>query len=69
MMYKKSGLTTAEFGVASGLKRPTLSVYPMGGTSAGVKGRGLGVPSPLRTGGSSEGSSPASSSVEFGIAL
>ena len=69
MMYKKSGPTTSEFGVTSGLKKPTLSVCPIG-TGGGVKGRGLGVPSPLRAGsGSSSGSSPVSSTVEFGIAL
>ena len=67
MIYKKSGPTAVEFGVASGLKKPALSVYPNGG---GIKGRGLGIPSPLRTGGgNSEGSSPVSSGVEFGIAL
>ena len=64
MMYKKSGPITSEFGVASGLKRPTLTTTGLGG----VRGQRLGVPSPLRTGGSSGGSSP-SSSVEFGIAL
>jgi len=67
MIYKKSGPTTSEFGVASGLKRPTLMTS--GGVGGGIRGRGLGVPSPLRAGGSSRGSSPASSSVEFGIAL
>ena len=67
MIYKRSGPIVMEFGVTSGLKKPMLSVYPSGG---GVKGRGLGVPSPLRTGGgSSDGSSPVSSTVEFGIAL
>ena len=69
MIYKKSRLVAPEFGVVSGLKKPTLSVYPSG-IGGGIKGRGLGVPSPLRTGGgSSEGSSPVSSGVEFGIAL
>lgn len=65
MIYKKSGPIGSEFGVASGLKRPTLMT---GGFGGGVRSRGLGLPSPLRTGGSSEGSSP-SSTVEFGIAL
>jgi hypothetical protein len=64
MIYRKSGPTTSEFGTSSGLKRPVLT-----GIGGGVKGRGFGLPSPLRTGGSSEGSSPASSGVEFGIAL
>lgn len=64
MIYKKSGQTAQEFGTSSGLKRPMLT-----GIGGGVKGRGFGLPSPLRTGGSSEGSSPASSGVEFGIAL
>ena len=63
MIYKKSGPTTSEFGIASGLKRPTLTTGGLG-----VRSRGLGVPSPLRSGGSSEGSSPTSC-VEFGIAL
>lgn len=68
MIYKKSGPTVSEFGVSSGLKKPT--VMTTGGIGGGAKSRGLGVPSPLRaTGGGSEGSSPASSSVEFGIAL
>jgi len=68
MIYKKSGPTASEFGVSSGLKRPT--VITTGGIGGGVKGRGLSVPSPRRTGGgSSGGSSPASSSVEFGIAM
>lgn len=68
MIYKKSGPTALEFGVPSGLKRPkVITTSRIGG---GVKGRGLGIPSPLRAGGgSSEGSSPASSGVEFGIAL
>lgn len=65
MIYKKSGPTAPEFGVSSGLKRPVLT----GTNGGGVKGRGFGLPSPLRTGASSEGSSPASSGVEFGIAL
>jgi len=64
MIYKKNGLVASEFGVGPGLKRPTLTT---GGLS-GIRARGLGLPSPLRAGGSSEGSSP-SSSVEFGIAL
>ncbi|KAF9777429.1 hypothetical protein BJ322DRAFT_574801 [Thelephora terrestris] len=64
MMYKKSGPLTSEFGIASGLKRPTLTTSGL----PGVRSQRLGVPSPLRTGGSSGGSSP-SSSVEFGIAL
>ena len=38
------------------------------GGLGGVKGRGLNVPSPLRSTGSSDGSSQ-SSAVEFGIAL
>ena len=67
MIYKRSGPTAMELGGTSGLKKPMLSVYPVGG---GTRGRGLGVPSPLRTGGgSSDGSSPVSSTVEFGIAL
>ena len=68
MIYKKSGPTASEFGVSSGLKRP--KVITTSGIGGSVRGRGLSVPSPLRTGGgSSEGSSPASSSVEFGIAM
>ena len=68
MIYKKSGPTASDFGVSSGLKKPT--VITTGGIGGGIKGRGLTVPSPLRTGGgSSEGSSPASPSVEFGIAM
>ena len=68
MIYKKSGPTVSEFGVPSGLKKPT--VITTGGIGGGIKGRGLSVPSPLRTGGgSSGGSSPASSTVEFGIAM
>ena len=64
MIYKKSGPTASEFGVTSGLKRPALTTGGLGAVR-----RGLGLPSPLRrTGGSSEGPSPASS-VEFGIAL
>jgi hypothetical protein len=64
MMYKRSGPIGSEFGISSGLKKPTLTTGGFGG----VRGRGLGLPSPLRAGGSSDGSSP-SSSVEFGIAL
>ena len=65
MIYKKSGPITSEFGVTSGLRRPTLMTT---GGLGGVKGRGLSVPSPLRSTGSSDGSSQ-SSAVEFGIAL
>lgn len=64
MIYKKSGPMGSEFGIASGLKRPTTVTAGL----PGVRSRGLGMPSPLRTGRSSEGSSP-SSTVEFGIAL
>jgi len=68
MIYKKSNPTVAEFALSSGLRKPM--VMTTGGIGGGVKGRGSGLPSPLRTGaGSSGGSSPASSSVEFGIAL
>jgi hypothetical protein len=68
MIYKKSGPTVSEYGVSSGLKKPT--VITTSGIGGGAKGRGLSVPSPLRAGGgSSRGSSPASSSVEFGIAM